>query len=152
MTIKSQSVKTATAVQATTNTPTTQSSVNTSAATLSPSTSITFNNGQTVPLSSIKEQLKIKNDQLKGNNPNNKYALALNKVQKASTAEEVLSALSSNGVQWKNDKIMGGKKAKTHKKNKRGGFTYKKSNRSSYRGKSSSKGGKKRKHNKSKKM
>jgi len=89
---------------------------------------------------------------LKGNNPNNKYALALNKVNKASTPEEVLDALSSNGVQWKNDKIMGGKKSKTYKKNKRGGFTYKKSNRSSYRSKRSSKGGKKRKHNKSKKM
>lgn len=151
MTIKSQSVKTATAVQATTNTPIIQSSVNTST-TLPSSTSITFNNGQSVPLSSIKEQLKIKNDQLKGNNPNNKYGLTLGIVNKASRPEEVLSALSSNGVQWKNDKIMGGKKSKTYKKNKRGGFTYKKSKRSSYRSKTSLKGGKKRKHNKSKKM
>ena len=67
-------------------------------------------------------------------------------VNKATTTKEVLSALNSNGVQWKNNKIMGGKKAKTYKKNKRGGFTYKKSNRSSYRSKRSSKGGKKKKH------
>jgi chromosome segregation ATPase len=149
MTIKSQSIKTATAVEATTsNTSNTQSSVNTSAASLPPTTSITFKDGQTVPLSSIKEQLNIKNNQLKGNNPNNKYALALNNVKKASTPEEVLNALSSNGVQWKNDKIMGGKKSKTYKKNKRGGFTYKKLSRNS---KSSTKGGRKRKH-KSRKM
>ena len=148
MTIKSQSVKTATAVQATTNT---QSSVNTST-TLSSNTPITLSNGQSVPLSSIKQQLNMKNDQLKERNPNNKYGLTLEIINKASRPEEVLSALSSNGVQWKNDKIMGGRKSKTYKKNKRGGFTYKKSNRSSYRSKSSSKGGRKRKHNKSKKM
>ena len=34
--------------------------------------------------------------------------------------------LNNISVQWKNDKIMGGKKSKTYKKNKRGGFTYKK--------------------------
>jgi hypothetical protein len=71
--------------------------------------------------------------------------MALREVNTSSTAEEVSQALSSNNVSFKNGMIMGGKKHKknkTHKKNKKGGYTYKKNNKtSSFR---YSKGGKRR--------
>ena len=43
-------------------------------------------------------------------NPNNKYASALRTVKTASTPEEILQALSTNSITWKNNTVMGGKK------------------------------------------
>ena len=64
-----------------------------------------------VPLSSIISQLKTKNKQVFKRNPNNQYATALNKVNSATTVQEVQTAIKTL-VSFKNGKIMGGKTQK----------------------------------------
>ena len=59
----------------------------------------------------------------------NKYIKAYKKVSAAENPAQVISALSENGVEVKNNAIMGGKTRKRYRKNKQhGGFTYNKQN------------------------
>ena len=77
-------------------------------------------------LGSIITQLKAKKQKVKHTGEPNKYTLALDAVYKANTPEEVIEALKSN-VTLKNGAIMGGKKTRKNKKQRKqkGGYTYK---------------------------
>jgi polyhydroxyalkanoate synthesis regulator phasin len=98
---------------------------------LPPDTLITISsNGvkATLPLSIIITNLKKKNAQV-GRDPNNKYAVALAKIQNAKNVQDVNNALF--GLTFKNGAFMGGKTKKTKKnrknkntKKQKGGFRY----------------------------
>ena len=98
---------------------------------LPPDTPITISsNGvkATLPLSIIITNLKKKSAQV-GRDPNNKYALALRKIQTAESVLDVNNALF--GLTFKNGAFMGGKTKKTKKnrknkntKKQKGGFRY----------------------------
>jgi hypothetical protein len=78
-------------------------------------------------LSTIITNLKNKSDQFK--NTNNKYSVALAKIQTAKSVQDVNNALL--GLTFKNGAFMGGKTKKTKKnrknkklKSQKGGFRY----------------------------
>lgn len=114
--------------------------------------------GKDVPLSTIKQMLLYKIQQLYRNktpDDQNKYLKSLKQMNKAKSAAEVIASLYDNSVEWKNDKIMGGKTKKLYKKhskskmhsrrkNQKGGFIYNSNNHKSSVKSNSSKGGKKR--------
>lgn len=89
--------------------------------------------GEQVSLGTIRQQLRTK-QQATTRFPadQNKYYKALTAVNAATTAVEVIAALYDNRVEWKNNKINGGRsnkkynKSKMHstRKSQQGGFTY----------------------------
>jgi hypothetical protein len=76
-------------------------------------------------LSKIISDLKTKSGKL-SRDPNNKYAVALQKVQAAKSVQDVNNALSR--VEFKNGMIFGGRTKKNRKnkntKKQKGGFRY----------------------------
>ena len=83
-------------------------------------------------------QLSAKNNQIKGRDPNNKYAEVLNKVRAAQTVDEANAALSNAGLGYNQQgELKGGKTRKTRKSKKgkksRKGKKAKKSQRGGYR-------------------
>jgi hypothetical protein len=96
----------------------------------------------TKKLSDLRNELKAKSQAIikQTGNRNNKYATALLAVNKATTADEVVNALKPSGVAVKNGVIFGGKKQRTRKGNKKGGYTYKNHKKSSSSYSSSSRG------------
>lgn len=81
-------------------------------------------------LGELKTMLRLKSTQV--GKPrfggDNKYQKVLNLIDQQPNINEILSLLSKNGIVFKNNTLMGGKKIKSTKKNKKqkGGFTYKK--------------------------
>ena len=95
-----------------------------------PTTLITLNDigtktPATVPLYKIISDLRTRSAKL-SRDPNNKYAVALQKIQAAKSVQDVNNALT--GVEFKNGMIFGGrtKKIRKNKKSKKqkGGFKY----------------------------
>ena len=84
--------------------------------------------GGKLSLGQVKQMLGDKARQTSRIPPDeNKYVKASKRVGAAQNPEQVINALSENGVVVKNNAIMGGKTRKRHRNNKqRGGFTYNK--------------------------
>jgi chromosome segregation ATPase len=80
--------------------------------------------GQNLVLANIINTLQSKPQVDRVTKQASKYALALRGLRAAQTPEEVIQALTSNGVHAKNGAVYGGKKTKKNRKQK-GGYTYK---------------------------
>jgi predicted nucleic acid-binding Zn-ribbon protein len=86
-------------------------------------------------------QLSAKNNQIKGRDPNNKYAEVLNKVRAAQTVDEANAALSNAGLGYNQQGELKGGKTKKQRKTRKGkkgkksrkGKKAKKSQRGGYR-------------------
>lgn len=93
-----------------------------------------------MPLAQAIAQLNQKNNQVKGRNPNNKYAQVLQRVHAAQNVDEVNAALSNGGLAFNQEGLLkGGKTRKNRKgkskrrKNTRKGKKAKKTQRGGYR-------------------
>jgi len=83
----------------------------------------------TLPFGALKKMLSEKKSQLRGNEgAAKKYKEALAKLNNINDVSEIENILKSEGVSFKNNQIMGGRRTRKNRKQK-GGFTYRSTTR-----------------------
>jgi len=80
----------------------------------------------TIPFGKLTEMVANKVSQIKNETASKKYRDALNQLKQITDVSQVQDVLSRNGVSFKNNVIMGGRKTRKNRKQK-GGFLYKSS-------------------------
>jgi len=80
----------------------------------------------TIPFGKLTEMVANKVSQIKNESASKKYRDALNQLRQITDVSQVQDVLSRNGVSFKNNVIMGGRKTRKNRKQK-GGFLYKSS-------------------------
>jgi chromosome segregation ATPase len=78
----------------------------------------------TIPFGSLIDLISRKISQIKNENESKKYKDALGQLRTITDVSQIPGILNSNGVRFKNNSIMGGRKTRKNRKQK-GGFTYK---------------------------